>query len=285
VAKLTNSAIKRFAGLEAFPQPDIIRVKYPVVLMHGFGLLAFLAKGGHLHDEAMYLRVRGVMAFAPNVSPYHTIPERAGMWKDRVKTILKATGARKVNLLAHSMGGLDARYLISKLGLHEEVATLTTISSPHRGSPLADIVLEQPGKVQDWLKDAANWLGEKAMDNSGADFHRAIQDLTPSALLESFNPEVLDHPDVVYRSYAGCVGKGTFASINPLLRPFNSLVYAREGVNDGLVSVASAKWGQYEGEIEADHAQQIGIDIMPGNSFSSTEFYAEQVRLLGEMGF
>jgi len=285
MAKLTNSAIRRFAGLESFPQPEIIPVRHPIVLMHGFGLLAFLAKGGHLHDEAMYLRMRGVMAFAPNVSPYHTIAERASMWKDRIQTILKATGAEKVNLLAHSMGGLDARYLVSKLGLHTQVATLTTISTPHCGSPLANIVLEQPEKVQDWLKDAANWLGEKAMANSGADFHRAIQALTPSSQHESFNPEVIDHPDVVYRSYAGCVGKGTLHSINPLLRPFNSLVYAKEGVNDGLVSVASAKWGQYEGEIEADHAQQIGIDIMPGNSFSSSEFFADQVRLLGQMGF
>jgi triacylglycerol lipase len=285
MAKITKTAIKRFAGIEPFPQPDIIRVQHPIVLMHGFGLLAFLAKGGHLHEEAMYLRVRGVMAFAPNVSPYQTIPERASMWRDRVQTILDQTGASKVNLIAHSMGGLDARYLISKLGLHDRVATLTTIATPHRGSSLAEIVLDQPGRVQDWLNDAANWFGERAMENSSADFHEAIQNLTPSSLAESFNPAVLDHPDVLYRSFAGSAGKGTLHSINPLLRPFNSLMFAREGVNDGFVSVNSAKWGDYEGELEADHAQQIGIDFMPSSSFSSVEFIAEQVHVLGEMGY
>ncbi len=285
MAKITNKAIRRLAGLVSFPQPDIIRVRHPVVLMHGFGLLAFLAKGGHLHEEAMYLRMRGVMAFAPNVSPYHTIEDRANMWKERVLAILNITGAEKVNLIAHSMGGLDARFLISKGGLYDRVATLTTISSPHRGSSLAKIVLEQPGRVQEWLHDAANWIGEHAMSNSGADFHSAIEQLTPTSLQESFNLDVLDHPDVFYRSYAGAAGKGTLHSINPLLRPFNSLMYAREGVNDGLVSVSSAKWGEYQGEIEADHAQQIGIDLMPSSSFSSVEFFADQVRILGRLGF
>ncbi len=285
MAKLTKTAIRRIAGLVPFPQPETIRVRYPIVLMHGFGLLAFLAKGGHLHEEAMYLRMRGILAFAPNVSPYHTIADRANMWRERVEFILKTTGAEKVNLIAHSMGGLDARYLVSKCGLHDRVATLTTIASPHRGSSLAEIVLEQPGKVQEWLQDAANWIGQNAMSNSGADFHSAIQQLTPTALKESFNLEVLDHPNVLYRSYAGASGKGTLHSINPILRPFNSLMYAREGVNDGLVSVSSAKWGDYQGEIEADHAQQIGIDLMPSSSFSSSEFFADQVRLLAEMGF
>ena len=285
MAKLTKTALKRLAGMEPVPQPEIIRIRYPVVLMHGFGLLAFLAKGGHLHEEAMALRVRGVMAFAPNVSPYQTIEERAKMWQDRIQTVLGQTGAEKVNLIAHSMGGLDARYLISSLKQYPSIATLTTVATPHRGSSLAEIVLEQPERVQDWLKDAANWLGEHAMENSGADFHRAIQNLTPSALIDSFNPSVPDHPDVLYRSFAGSAGKGTLHSINPLLRPFNSLMYAREGVNDGLVSVNSAKWGRYEGEIEADHAQQIGIDIMPSSSFSSVEFMADQVRILGEMGY
>jgi len=62
-------------------------------------------------------------------------------------------------------------------------------------------------------------------------------------------------------------------------------MYSREGVNDGLVSVASAKWGEYLGEIEADHAQQIGIDLLPSSNFSSSEFIAEQVEELGKMGY
>src|SRR5207249_8887306 len=45
---------------------------------------------------------------------------------------------RSVNIVAHSMGGLDARYAISQLGLGGRVASLITIGTPHLGTPLAD---------------------------------------------------------------------------------------------------------------------------------------------------
>ena len=129
MAKLTSTAIRRLTKLEPFPQPEIIPLRHPVVLMHGLSLLAFLARGGHLHEEAMYLRVRGVMAFAPNVSPYDTIPARAATWKKHLREIMLQTRHDKIHLIAHSMGGLDARYLISKLGMYQHVLSLTTNSS------------------------------------------------------------------------------------------------------------------------------------------------------------
>ncbi|MEQ9105322.1 MAG: alpha/beta fold hydrolase [Rhodothermales bacterium] len=277
MAKLTDAAFKRFASLDAFPQPPVIRIAHPVVLMHGFGLLSVLVKGGHLHDEAMYLRLRGVTAYAPNVSPYQTVPIRAEMWRDRLDQILAETGADKVHLIAHSMGGLDARWLISQLDYARHVLSLTTIATPHQGSALANIVLERPERLQGWISEAANWAGERVLDGGKADFRRAVHDLTPEYVQETFNPEVPDHPDVVYRSWAGRAGKGTDTSINPVLRPLNLMLYAREGVNDGFVSVESAKWGTFMGELDADHAQQIGIDLLASSTYTSTAFFAEIV--------
>jgi len=284
VADLTRIALKRIAGLDEFPQPPVISLRYPVVLMHGFGMLAIFLRGGHLHDEAIYLRLRGVCAYAPNVSPYHTIPVRAAMWKSRLEKILAETSADAVNLVAHSMGGLDARYMISKLGMSDRVASLVTMSTPHRGSPVADIVLESPERVQSWLSEAANWAGSSVLDGGSADFHQAVKDLSPSHVVNEFNVEVLDHEDVRYWSYAGRAGKGTENGINPLLRPQNTLIYKREGVNDGFVSVESAKWGDFLGVVEADHAEQIGIDLTPSGSFVSTEFYAGIATKLAEAG-
>jgi len=283
VAKRTTTAIRRLTRLEPFPQPEVICVKYPVVLMHGFGLLAFLTRGGHLHEEAMHLRLQGVRAFAPNISPYHVVPQRAGMWKERIEHILSSTKAEKVNLIAHSMGGLDARFLISKLGMHSHVASLTTISTPHRGSSVAQMALQQPEKIRELVQSAANWLGEYATQDE-TDIHSAVENLTPEALSGSFNDEVLDSEDVLYQSYAGSAGKGTLNSINPIFRPINSWMYSREGVNDGFVSVSSARWGNYLGEIEADHLQQIGIDVLPGSSFSSKDFISGVVTDLGNAG-
>lgn len=284
MANITRSAFRRFAGLDPFPQPPVIRIRYPIMLMHGFGLVSVLMRGGHLHDEAIYLRLRGVRAYAPNVSPYHTVPFRAGMWKEHLEIILAETGAEKVNLIAHSMGGLDARYMISCLDMAPAIASLITVSTPHHGSSLADIVLERPERIQDWVSDAANWAGESALDNGKADFRRAVRDLTPAYVTGSFNPEVKDHPDVRYWSWSGAAGRGTDVRMNPLLRPMNAMLYAREGINDGFVSVESAKWGEYLGQLPADHGQQIGVDLPSATSFTSTEFYARLARMLGEEG-
>ena len=46
VSGLTRRTFKRIAGLDPFPQPAVIRTRNPVVLMHGFGLLAIFLRGG-----------------------------------------------------------------------------------------------------------------------------------------------------------------------------------------------------------------------------------------------
>jgi len=62
---------------------------------------------------------------------------------------IRAVEARKVHVLAHSMGGLDARYAIARLGLAGKVASLVTVGTPHRGTPVADLTapIPQPGPV------------------------------------------------------------------------------------------------------------------------------------------
>jgi triacylglycerol lipase len=280
-----KQTLRRLAGLDAFPQPPVIRTRYPVVLMHGFGLLASLRRGGHLHEEALYLRSRGVMAYAPNVSPYHTIPFRSAMWKDRILRILSETGADAVTLVAHSMGGLDARYLVHEMGLHDTVAALVTVATPHHGSSLADVVLEQPERVREWMTDAARWVSNAAMQGTPADFRRAVADLTPEYVTGTFNPAVPDHPSVRYWSWSARAGRGTDTPINPLLRPLNAMLYAREGPNDGFVSVESAIWGEHLGTLEADHAQQIGVGKSIGSRFDASRFYAEVAERLGREGF
>ena len=282
--KFTESAIQRFAGLEAFPQPPTIPLTHPVVFMHGFGIMAAFQRGGHLHQEAMYLRERGVRAYAPNVAPYNSIPVRAGMWKERIEHILDETGAARLVLIAHSMGGLDARYLITKLGLHDQVSALVTVSTPHRGTAIADSVLNQPDLVREWLASVADYIGACALRDSPSDALRAVSELTPDHMQAAFNPGVPDHPDVRYWSYAGQAGRGTDVPLDPFFYVLNSIVYKQEGINDGYVSVESAKWGSFLGTIDADHARQIGIRSSLGADFDSNGFYANVARMLADEG-
>ena len=281
----TESAFQRLTGQEPFPQPPIIRLCYPVVLMHGFGILAGFLRKGHLHDEAMSLRRRGVLAFAPNVAPYHTVPERAKMWERRLAHVLRETQAPKLNLVAHSMGGLDARYLISRQGLHERVATLTTVSTPHHGTYAATVLMQQPDLLRRLVAEVADWMGALVLEDATADFQQAVAELAPEHVTGAFNPAVPNHPAVRYWSYAGRAGKGTDVPISPLFRLLNHLIYAREGENDGYVSVESARWGTFLGTLDLDHGREIGLPPLPGNRAKSSAFYRSIVRMLADEGF
>jgi triacylglycerol lipase len=63
---------------------------------------------------------------------------------ERIDQIIHETGAEKVNIIAHSKGGLDSRYAISSLHMGDKVASLTTISTPHHGSKTVDILMRVP---------------------------------------------------------------------------------------------------------------------------------------------
>jgi len=89
----------------------------------------------------------------------------------------------KVLIIAHSMGGLDARYMISRLGMEEHVAALLTVCTPHRGSPYADWCLLNLGKRMGGL-----WL----TNLFGLDV-RALSDLTTQSC-SRFNEEITDSP-------------------------------------------------------------------------------------------
>lgn len=282
---LPASALQRLTGLEPFPQPSLLSLDTPVVLMHGFGVGASLRRGGHLHAQALHLRSRGVRAVAPNVSPYNTVRARTAMWQDRFTRILAETEADRLLLIAHSMGGLDARYLISKMGWADVVDVLVTVSTPHRGSAVASLVLDQPDLVRDWMTDVADWVGTHILEDGSANIRQALVELTPEHVTQTFNQEVPDHSDVDYWSYGCRAGKGTSVPIAPLFRYLNRYLYDREGENDGIVSVQSARWGTYQGTVDADHARQVGLSSGLAADFDANAFYTSIVQKLADEGY
>ena len=145
------------------------------------------------------------------------------------------------------MGGLDARYMISRLNPPDvEVKSLTTIASPHRGSAFADYVFEQIGpenlpKIYGVLKTLRVETG-------------AFSQLTRRYMSEDFNPNTPDREGVEYFSY----GATAQPSIWSAFRQPHHIVSEAEGPNDGLVSVASSKWGTYKGTlIDVSHLDLI----------------------------
>jgi triacylglycerol lipase len=147
---------------------------------------------------------------------------------------------REVNIIAHSMGGLDARYMISRLCPSPSlfrVRSLTTIATPHRGSSAADMLFRDIGP--DLLPRIYRLLSRFKVD------YGAFSQLTTPYMRDKFNRVVPNHPDVKYFSYGASATPHLFS----VFRMSHDLMNVIEGPNDGLVSVRSAKWGEYRGTL------------------------------------
>ena len=134
---------------------------FPIVLAHGIARFDILAEvlenklklpEGSGTEKFQYfkrikedLEAKGFSVSHPNVDFAGPVDLRAEQLRDRVNAVIQSSGSPKVHIIAHSMGGLDARHMIVDKGMAERVATLTTIGTPHHGSPVADRI-EQPGE-------------------------------------------------------------------------------------------------------------------------------------------
>jgi triacylglycerol lipase len=147
------------------------------------------------------------------------------------------------------MGGLDARYMISRMGMADRVAALVTISTPHRGSPYADWCLQNVGQRMGGLK-LMKLLGLNV---------RAVSDLTTDSC-RLFNQRVPDHPAVRYYSITAC---RPWHRVPAFMIHSNKMIQELEGPNDGVVSVASATWGEHLGTWPCDHLHAINKRLVP----------------------
>lgn len=252
--------------------------------MHGFGALANLMQGGVLHSEAMHLRGRGVAAWAPHVDPYGTMAMRAAAWADRLAHVLDSTGAERVNLVAFSSAGLDARLLARDPSWRERIASLVTVSTPHRGTPLATWILTRPDPVGRAALGVMRFVGHAAWEEAPPHAAEALAEMTPEAVAARFPPD-----EVVAgcwcASFVSRAGIGTPAPMHPLLVLPNRVLYRLAGLNDGIVPMASMSWAERLGRIDADHARQIGMALTPSRRYRSVDFFAEHAERLRSRGF
>jgi triacylglycerol lipase len=204
-----------------------------LALLHGF--LGFSRRGPIEYFRGMkeVLNKMHIVPLIPEVPSAGTIAERAEVLAHK----LFRNNAPAFALVAHSMGGLDARYLITYLDPDRRVKSLLTVSTPHRGSPLATRMLESSGPIPAWFR----CIGRPALD-----------ELTPTACAATPIP---DREDVDYSSYASC-------------RPANELPFwfrpygrAIQEDNDGMVPVSSAHWGNFRGIVRADHLELLGWSL------------------------
>ncbi len=244
-----SGPLSRFSPIIRAAPSDISekRVGIPVVLHHGLGFGTFrLGPLKHDYfpgiDDAIARRHPLIM---PLVHPVGSIARRARQLKQiilREMTDRDLLGRRMV-IIGHSLGGLDARYMITHLGMAEHVAALVTITTPHLGSPYADWCLRQLGRRIGGLE-----FGKLFGLDVGA-----LVDLTTDQCAR-FNETTPCMPGVRYYSVSASRPEHFFRT---LLTHAHRHVYEREGPNDGLVSVKSATWQKHLGTWNADHWQTI----------------------------
>jgi triacylglycerol lipase len=290
--------------------------KHAIVLAHGFDASdtnkwSFYKLEGALERD-------GHLVHAARVQPYRGVADRAKELAKHVDQAIDECKAKagcdpsKVHIVAHSMGGLDSRYVVAKLSNADGipysnlVASVTTISTPHRGSAIADRILSvTPGFADDAINALAGLWARTFTDRDlaeGSDVRAALTGISEKNA-PSFNADIQNAPGVYYQSWAGitthldlhiddrerdvCEGKvedykgRADHMTNPQM--IASAPFVGKGLgnsakpNDGMVTVESAKWGKFMGCIPADHLDEVGQPSHDGpntwSRFDHIRFY------------
>ena len=265
---------------------EVCKTKYPILFVHGvfFRDSKFFNYWGRIPKE---LESNGAKVYYGNHQSAASIAESADELTERIKRITSKTGCEKVNIIAHSKGGLDCRYAISKLDAAPFVASLTTVNTPHRGCLFADYLLTKiPEKVKNKVASVYNSTLEKFGDIS-PDFLAAVNDLTASSC-EKLDCE-MPAPDGIYCQSIGSVINKASGGKFPLNFSYHLVRYF-DGANDGLVSESSFKWSDNYTLITpskkrgVSHGDMIDLNRENIDGFDVREFYVNLVADLKNRG-
>ncbi len=266
---------------------QICKTKYPILLVHGvfFRDYELLNYWGRVPEQ---LKINGAEIFYGNHESASSITDSATQLAERIKEIIRTTGCEKVNIIAHSKGGLDCRYAISKLDMAPFVASLTTINTPHRGCLFVDYLLNKiPKNMQNSLAGTYNGMA-KLLGDTNPDFMSAVSGLTENSCTD-FNQAVQDSPLVYYQSVGSKLNHATNGKF-PLNFSY-PLVSQFSGANDGLVAEQSFRWGSsykfitVKGKRGVSHGDMIDLNRENIDNFDVREFYVQLVADLKNKGF
>lgn len=261
---------------------DFLQTKYPILLVHGVAIKNMLGVKAFGKIDRI-LKSQGYHVHIAEQDGFGTIENNAGQLKEQIEKILSRENAEKINLIAHSKGGLDCKYLIKELGMEDKVASLTTLCTPHKGSPIASSLLKLPSFA---LKFIAFWINF---------WYRIFGDKHPDALavcrqlqrVEELETETLNVSDKVYcQSFSTRMDhpKDDFILGIPLL--FSRLVERSE--TDGLVPLDSTLFGFYRGDCtDGSVSHQQIVDFMASKKKKDKiyAFYGALCEDLAKLGF
>ncbi len=272
---------------EVRAENEACKTKYPLLLVHGvfFRDFRYLNYWGRIPKE---LKRNGAAVYYGQQQSAASVEDSGRELAARIRAILDETGCEKVNIIAHSKGGLDSRAAIAHAGCAPYVATLTTINTPHRGCIYAEYLLNKVPEAARQKVAAAYNATLKRLGDENPDFLAAVTDLTESACLAR-NETTPDMPGVLYESVMSYCrkarhGKFPLNATYPVVKHF-------DGKNDGLVSVDSAKWGtrftllEPVGKRGISHGDVVDLNRENIPGFDVREFYVNLAADLKKRGY
>ncbi|MBI3554791.1 MAG: hypothetical protein HY074_00845 [Deltaproteobacteria bacterium] len=234
--------------------------RLPIVFAHGIGVPAILYE--RVVPLKKVFEKLGFELFVAHTPITGTLDERSEVLRDEI-TRLVPSG--KFHLVGHSMGGLDARLVVSRFPeIAARCASVTTLSTPHHGSAVADFVIDHLDEL-----GARSALAHRALELFGGQL-QAVRDLTTCEIESRFNTRAGDVPGIAYFSMGFYIPEPIERhSLVPLLWAVHHILEdVGQPHNDGFVSVESAAWGESLGVFPADHwSETAPIPFIGGKTY------------------
>jgi triacylglycerol lipase len=235
--------------------------KHTIILAHGilgFGSVPGMSFVNYFNGVALHLTNQGHVVIAPSVNAIGSVAERG---EQLAAAILQTPLEEQEHLhvIAHSMGGLDARHALSNIErddvskrVAERVKTLVTIGTPHRGSPVADAIADRTDPL---FAEIPAFLVEAFRNNAGG-----LDDLTTKACIQ-FDETTPDADGVTYIEVAGDASQGGQELF--LFHLAAAIGRLSDEVNDGVVTRSSALRNGHKhlDDWPVDHAGEIGWSV------------------------
>ncbi len=258
--------------------------KYPIILVHGIILKNFMFFRAFGRIEQI-LHADGNVVYSSHIDGLGTTKTNAEQLKAEILHILSETGSEKINIIAHSKGGLDSKKMIKELDMEDYVASMTTLCTPHKGSPIATNLLRLPKWIlyiiNFWLNFWYKIFGDKEPN--------ALEVCKELALKENENTEIqaLGFSEKVYcQSYSTKMKKATDDFVMGIPLIFSHYYENRE--SDGLVSCESAIFENYRGnctDISVSHSEIVDFFPKKHKKEKIYNFYINLCHELSDMGY